>query len=58
MDQPEIERKASELAAILAKYKSDLGALEKELLAAITEYHEALRQEKLKEIKESIAKAG
>ena len=55
MDQQVILQKAEELNAILTKYKSDLGVLEKELLVAVGEYHEALKQEKLKEIKASIS---
>jgi len=58
MDKVEIGRKAAELNAILVKYKSDLGMLEKELLKAIDEYHTALKEERLRELKASITNAG
>ena len=54
MDKQEIGRRATALNTILVQYESDLGALEKELLKAVEDYHEALKQEKLKELKESI----
>jgi hypothetical protein len=54
MDKAEIERKAEELSDILVKYKKDLGALEGGLFGAINAYHEALKAEKLKEMREKI----
>jgi hypothetical protein len=54
MDQHEIQGKANELNDLLSRYGHDLGTLEKELSAAIQRYHEALKEEKLKEIKESM----
>jgi regulator of replication initiation timing len=58
MDKQEIKRKADELNATLLKYKSELGALEKELLKAVADYHDRLKEEKLKEIKGSILQTG
>lgn len=54
MDNLEIKRRATALNSILIKYETDLGVLEKELLKAVEDYHEALKQEKLKELRESI----
>jgi len=58
MDKSEIQEKADELRTILVKYKSDLGTLEKELLKAIAEYHDALKDEKLKELRADIQKGN
>ncbi len=55
MDKQEIQRKAGELQAILVQYKSGLSVLEKELLKAISDYQDALKEEKLKEIRGNIA---
>ena len=57
MDKQEIQRKAQELQAVLIKYRSDLSVLEQELLKAIADYHAALKEEKLKEIKASMLQA-
>lgn len=58
MDKEKIQRKARELKAILVKYKSDLRPLEKELLQVIADYHLALKEEKLKQLKASMVKNG
>lgn len=54
MSQTDIEIKAAELEEVLTKYKSDLGSLEKELLAVVAEYKKALEAEKIKKIKASL----
>ena len=54
MDKQEIQRKAAELQKVFSEYKGNLNLLEKELLKAIAAYHDALKEEKLKEIRESV----
>lgn len=54
MSQTDIVSKAAELEEVLTKYKGDLGALEKELLAVVAEYKKALEAEKIKQIKASL----
>jgi hypothetical protein len=56
MDKQEIQRKAGELRAILAKYKNDLAPLEGELFSAIEDYHLALKEERLKDLRASMLK--
>lgn len=38
----------------MSEYKHELGALEKELYRAISDYQKALEEEKLKEIRDSL----
>jgi hypothetical protein len=54
MDKEEIRTKTEELRTILAEYRSNLEPLEKELLEAVQRYQDALKEEKLKEIRKSI----
>jgi hypothetical protein len=56
MDSQEIKQRTAALDDLIAKYKSDLGVLERELAKTIGDYHEALRVEKLKEIKKDMEK--
>lgn len=56
MDKQAIQQKAADLEALLVRYRGELGTLEKELLAAIADYHAALKEEKLRELKESMIK--
>jgi hypothetical protein len=56
MNTEEIKQKASELEVILIKYRSDLSVLERELLRAVNAYHAALREEKLKMLKQEMSK--
>ena len=58
MDKQEIQRKVDELKVILVEYKNNLGTLEKELLKVVADYHDALKEEKLKEIKTSMLQTG
>jgi hypothetical protein len=58
MDRQEIQQKVDKLNATLVQYRSDLGTLEKELLKAIDDYHAALKEEKLKMLKQEMMKAA
>ena len=51
MNSQEIQQKIAELEAIMSKYRLTLSRFEKELSSAILDYHRALEEEKLKEIK-------
>lgn len=50
----EIRQKIKELEIIMSQYKNDLGGLENELLQVISDYQKALKDEKIKEIKQSL----
>ncbi len=50
----EIQQKIKELESILFQYKNDLGIQEKELFQTISEYKNALREEKIKELKQNL----
>ena len=52
--QEEIKQRIKELELIMSQHKSDLGILEKELFKSISEYKNALKEEKIKEIKISL----
>ena len=54
MDGQEIKKKVAELQSIMSQYKHELGSLEKELYRAISDYQNALEEEKLKEIRASL----
>jgi DNA anti-recombination protein RmuC len=54
MNSQEIQQKVTELQAILSQFRLELGNLEKELYQAITDYQEALKEERLKEIRQSL----
>lgn len=54
MDQHEIQKKVKELQAIMAEHKQGLGSLEKELYNAISDYQNALEEEKLREIRTNL----
>jgi len=54
MDKEEIRAKTEAFRTILTEYGSNLEPLEKELLEVIQRYQDALREEKLKEIRKSI----
>jgi len=54
MDQQKIQEKATELQAVMADYKKELGAHEKELSDVVNAYLAALKEAKLEEIKKSI----
>ncbi len=53
MTQEEIQEKMREIEAIISQYKSDLSALEKELIQVMSDYQNALDQEKMKQIVQS-----
>ena len=54
-DSPEeIKQRIKELESIISQHKNDLGGLEKELSKSISEYKKALKEEKIKEIKQAI----
>jgi len=54
MNSQEIQQKAKELQFIMSQYKHDLGAIEKELYRAISDYQKALEEEKLKELRSNL----
>ncbi len=54
MDRTTIEEKMAELQSLLVQYRSSLGGLEKDLLAVISEYHAALKEERLRELKKDL----
>lgn len=56
MDKQEIQRKVDELKAVLMKHKNDLGEAEKALMDIVSKYHAVVKEENLKELKESIKK--
>lgn len=56
MDKKEIQNKATELQNILSKYKSELSQLEKQLFDTISEYQKMVDEERVKELRESLAK--
>ena len=56
MDKKEIQNKATELKTILSKYKSELSQLEKQLFDTISEYQKKVDEERIKELRESLAK--
>ncbi len=56
MDKKEIQNKATELKTILSKYKSELSELEKQLFDTISEYQKKVDEERIKELRESLAK--
>lgn len=49
-----IQQKIKELELIMSQYKNNLGGLEKELFQAISDYQKALKDEKIKEIKQNL----
>jgi hypothetical protein len=51
----EIKQKVEELAAIMSSYHGQLGQFEHELSQALHDYQKALDEEKLKEVRDSIA---
>ncbi len=50
----EIQEKIEALEALLTRYDRNLGEFEQELFAAIRAYSAALKEERLKELKEVI----
>ena len=56
MDKKEIQNKATELKTILSKYKSELSELEKQLFDTISEYQKKVDEERIKELRKSLAK--
>ena len=55
MNKRIIQQKVTDLHAIMNKYKHELGGLEKELFMAISDYQKSLEEEKIKELKATIA---
>ena len=54
MNKAEIQKKITELESIMSQYKNELGILETELFKVISEYQDALKKEKIKEIKQRL----
>jgi oligoendopeptidase F len=54
MDKDEIQKKIAELESIMAQYKNELSVFEKEIFKVISEYQNALKEEKIKEIKQNL----
>lgn len=55
MDREEIQKKVAELTKIMGQYTQDLGSLEKELYQAISDYQNALEEERLQELSQGIS---
>jgi hypothetical protein len=54
MTKDEIQKKITELQSIMSQYKDELGTLETELFKVISDYEKALKEEKIKEIKQKL----
>ncbi len=54
MVKEDIRKKITELESIMAQHKNDLSAVEVEIFKVISEYQNALKEEKIKEIKQSL----